>query len=332
MLAASLVASLVLSACAAGSGGGTPSPAATADSSTMPAPSVAPGATFDPGDLRILLVNTFGPRWYCDPDQFPLARPSFDEQATAVARFNEMQSEGVVFGAIVRQLGLFGATTFTDAQKLAIYREWKVLVTIPLESQGGGLYAFDYLAEPPPSGGSGTESTGTIDSSGRIQVASQGPGGPPNCPICLARGTRIATPSGAVPVEDVRLGQAVWTLDQLGHRVVGTVLALGSVPVPVGHALVHLVLADGRSVTASPGHPLADGRAIGSLEVGDRLQGSTVSNIQLLPDDGGWTYDIVVSGPTGTYLSDGIALQSTLGDEARLGNAATHVNESSLGR
>jgi hypothetical protein len=258
------------------------------------------------------LVNRFGPRWYCDPDLYPLARPSYDEGATAVARFGEMESESIVFGAIVRQLGLAGATSFTDAQKLEIYREWKMLVTIPLEAQGGGLYAFDYLAQPVGNSGTGTESTGTIDASGQIQVASQGPGGPPNCPICLARGTRIATPDGNVPVEDVRLGQTVWTIDGSGRIVTGTVLALGSVPVPVGHALVHVTLADGRSILASPGHPLADGRALGSLRLGDRVQGSTVATIQLVPDEGGWTYDLVVSGATGEYLSDGIALQSTL--------------------
>lgn len=75
---------------------------------------------------------------------------------------------------------------------------------------------------------------------------------------------------------------------------------------------IHLVLADGRSVTASPGHPLADGRLLGDLRPGDVVDGSQVARADLVPYAGEATFDIVVSGATGTYFIDGIALGSTL--------------------
>ena len=76
--------------------------------------------------------------------------------------------------------------------------------------------------------------------------------------------------------------------------------------------MVRLVLADGRSLAASPGHPLADGRLLGDLHVGDGVDGSAVVSADLVAYEGARTYDIVVSGPTGIYLVDGIALGSTL--------------------
>jgi hypothetical protein len=257
-------------------------------------------------------VDHFGPRWYCDPDLYPIARPSYDEGATAIERFPEMQAEGVIFNAVVRRLGLAGTTAFSAGQKLAIYREWKVLASLALDPVGNGSYRFDYLSEPAAGSPYGVETKGTIDSSGAIQVEATASAGAPNCPICLARGTRIDTPSGEIAVDRLTLGEQVWTLNLTGRRVVGTVIAIGSTIAPVNHRVIQLVLADGRSVTASPGHPLADGRRLGTLRVGDLVAGSRVVGVASLPYSGGETFDLVVSGPTGSYLSDGIPLGTTL--------------------
>jgi hypothetical protein len=276
----------------------------------MPGPSISPGASLDAGDLRLILIDRLGPRWYCDPDVYPIAVA--DEQARAIERFPEMQAEGVVFDAVLRRLGLAGLTTFSDAEKLEIYRLWKVAESIPFDSVGNGSYRFDYTAQPEPGAQMGTQTTGTIAATGAITVETQVPAGEPNCPICLARGTRIDTPNGSVAVEDLALGDAVWTLDTAGRRVVGQVIALGSTSAPADHQVIHLRLADGRSVTASPGHPLADGRRLGDLRLGDLVDDSRVVGLDWLPYGGGETFDLVASGPTGVYLSDGIPLGSTL--------------------
>lgn len=300
---------LLLVAVLAGCAGGATS---SAGSSIIPGPSISPGATLSTGDLRLILLDTFGPRWYCDPDYYPLARPSFEEGQAAIERFPEIQADTQTFGAIVRHLGYDLGTTFSDAQKLEIYRLWKVLVSISLDPAGNGAYRFDYLAQPPDGGQFGTETTGTIEAGGTIRTEASASAGAPNCPICLARGTSIDTPAGAIAVERLRLGATVWTLDRAGHRVAATVIALGSTRAPANHRVIHLVLADGRSVTASPGHPLADGRHIGSLQVGDLVDGSRVVGVASVAYGGGETFDLVVSGPTGIYLSDGIPLGSTL--------------------
>jgi Hint domain-containing protein len=298
------LAAAALAGCSLLGSGATPGP------SIIPGPSLPPGTTLDPGDLRLALVGQFGPRWYCDPDEFPL--PHGDEQSNALARFAEMQAEGVIFGAVVRNLGFAGVTDFTTAQKVQIYRLWKVLLSLPLDAIGSGTYRFDYTAQPLGSATQGVRSTGTITDKGQITIEAQAPADAPNCPICLARGTRIDGPNGSIAVEAIRLGDRVWTLDATGQRIAGTVIAIGSTVAPADHQVIRLVLADGRSVTASPGHPLADGRRLGTLRVGDLVDGSAVASLTWLPYGGGETFDLVVSGPTGVYLSDGIPLGTTL--------------------
>ena len=89
-------------------------------------------------------------------------------------------------------------------------------------------------------------------------------------------------------------------------------LEVGSIEVPAGHQMVHLVLADGRELLASPGHRTADGRQLGSLARGDSLDGSTITTWDLVPYGGDRTYDLLPGGPTGHYWANGILLSSTL--------------------
>ena len=179
-----------------------------------------------------------------------------------------------------------------------------------------GRSGFDYIAADGSGGETGWHVVGTIDAGGTIAVARRDPSGPPPCPICLARGTRIATPNGERPVEDLRPGMTVWTTDEAGIRVAGRVMAVGSTPVPRTHQVVHLVLSDGRTVDVSPGHPLPDGRRLGDLRPGDPVDGATVISAVLEAYDGGATFDVLPSGPTGTYRANDILLASTLAGRA----------------
>jgi hypothetical protein len=272
-------------------------------------PTPTPGPPLTAAELKIRLVEAFGPLWYCDPDFWPIARE--DEAILAQQRFGEVQADAEAFVAITALLGIEG-DAFTDDEKLAIYRSWKQLNAILLEPADGGVYRFDYLNMPAPGASEGRRTSGTIDNRGMINVEQQAPAGEPVCPICLARGTRIATPDGDVAIEDVRVGMRVWSIDEAGHRFVARVAAFGRTPVPATHRVVRLVLDDGRVVRASPGHPLADGRLLGDLGPGDRVDGASVLKATLETYDGGFTFDLLPDGPTGTYIADGVPLGSTL--------------------
>ena len=295
---------VLVAGCSVGSNG-------TPGASGRPSPSATLGRPLSVPELKLRLVDELGPRWYCDPDFYPLARG--DELSMMRQRWPETVADGATLAVILAHENLPpDPATLTDDQKLRAYRLWKALRSIPFDPIGTDRYRFDYLAQPKGGAAEGTRTTGTIDASGRITVEQQAPAPEPNCPICLARGTRIDAPAGAIPVEDLAIGDRVWTLDPDGRRIEGAVIALGSTPAPAGHEVVRLELADGRSVTASPGHPLADGRRLGALSLGDLVDGSVVVGATRLPYGSAETFDLVVSGPTGVYLSDGIPLASTL--------------------
>jgi hypothetical protein len=264
-----------------------------------------------PAQLRLVLLDQLGPRWFCDPDEYPIAIS--DEMTRMRERWNDLLADTESFAAIVAHEALpADPSQLNDAQRLAVYRLWKVLNSIQLDPIGNDHYRFDYLAQPVAGATEGTRTAGTIDDRGTLTVEQKAAAGEPPCPICLSIGTRIDTPEGPIPVERLRLGDPVWTLDANGRRIAGTVIALGSTPAPVGHQVVRLALDDGRTVTASPGHPLADGRRLGELRVGDVVDGSLVVAADRVPYTGEETFDLVTSGPTGLYLAGGIPLDSTI--------------------
>jgi hypothetical protein len=129
--------------------------------------------------------------------------------------------------------------------------------------------------------------------------------------ICLAAQDMIATPSGQVLVSRLRAGMIVWTLDPAGQRVAAPLLLVIHTPAPPGHYVVRLTLVDGRVVEASPGHPTADGRLVGGLNVGDTVDGSPVVRVDRVPYVGD-TWDLLPAGPTGVYWAGNIRLSSTL--------------------
>ena len=132
------------------------------------------------------------------------------------------------------------------------------------------------------------------------------------CPICLAKNTLIDTPLGAIPVEDLEKGAPIWTVNTLGKRVQGVVIETSKTSVPLTHTMVRLVLADGRTLLASPGHPTARGRTVGDIRAGDVYDDiRVISSDRVLYDDE-YTYDILSSGETGFYFANGILLGSTL--------------------
>ena len=318
---------------------GTPEPSATAEVATItpagtvtataitgtivpgvgtipPAPTPAPSPTPSPApggltqaQLKYRLIDTFGRLLFCDPDYYPVARG--DEQTLAHQRLPDIQKDAPTFSAILSHLGIAPAATYTSEQELAIYRDWKMLNALRLEPVSAGFH-FLAIFSSAPNSQQGSRVDGTIDQRGAITIASRTPSGPPPCPICLARGTRIATPTGEIAVEDLRVGDAVWTVDASGTRVAAPLVTVGSTPVPSTHQVVRLILSDGRAVSVSPGHPTADGRRVGDLVAHDIYDGARIVSSERVSYEGGSTFDILPAGATGFYWANGVLLGSTL--------------------
>ena len=281
----------------------TPPPAPT-PTSIPPLPS-----GLSPTELKYRVLDHYPDFFFCDPDSYPIARD--DELSLAKQRFAQIQSDAELFAAILAHNHLSGLTSFTDDQQLTIYRDYKKLNAVVFQKIGD-VYQFDIRIGPE---GQGYAIVGTIDGAGTIAEQQRKPT-ITTCPICLAKGTLIDTPRGPLAVEEMRVGMPVWTAAPNGDRVEGVVLKMVRVFVPPDHRVVHLKLADGRELFASPAHPTAAGRTLSDLLPGDLLDGSRITQIEQTIYTGAATYDILPSGLTGFYWANGILLGSTLSSPA----------------
>ncbi len=131
-------------------------------------------------------------------------------------------------------------------------------------------------------------------------------------PICLSGETRIATPRGEKLVRDIIEGDIVLSVDNEGRVVSVPVRISAHTQAPFDHHVVDLILLDGRELIASPGHPLYDGRKLGSLNAGDTILGVSIISATLQKYTEQYTYDILPASDTGMYFANGILLRSTL--------------------
>lgn len=291
----------------------TPGPPPTEGPSPTPVPATfiptIPSSTYSPTELKYIVLDQFPDFFFCDPDYYPIAFE--DEMVLARERFPELQANQEEFQVILNRNGLSGVTTFTDEQKLLIYREHKKLNAIYFELVGD---KYKFQIQTGSEGQQGFFITGTIDANGSIEIQEQTPSFPA-CPICLAVGTLIDTPQGQIPVEGLQVGDLVWTVSASGERIYAAILKTGRVIVPASHRMVHVILSDGRELWASPGHPTADGRNLGDLKVGDILDGAHVTLIERIPYKGIATYDLLPAGSTSFYWANEILIGSTLVDQ-----------------
>ena len=259
-------------------------------------------------ELKYRLIDKIGPPLFCGP---PVVRMPSDLEAQQEVAALKSQ-DATTFDAIVRHEKL-DATNLTANDDRRILEQVQVLQALQLGMEGG-RYRFDYIAGRP----SPQHVVGTIDDHGAISLETHDPTAFPGrggCPICLAAGDRIATPNGDIPVTQLRAGMLVWTIDA-GRRVAAPILFVGHTPAPFGHHVIRLVLADGRVVAASPGHPTADGRRIGQLKQGDILDGTRVMTTEVVPYAGD-TWDLLPLSSTGEYWANGVLLGSTLANASK---------------
>jgi hypothetical protein len=125
---------------------------------------------------------------------------------------------------------------------------------------------------------------------------------------CVVEGTLISTPGGPRPVEQLKPGDAVWTLSARDEREIGTI---ASITEHRADSFVELRLADGSSLRVTAAHPL---RTRDGWERAGRI-----GRDRELRTESGWTrvsgvttrraavrtFDLSVS-PNPTFFADGV--------------------------
>ncbi|MFH1031425.1 MAG: Hint domain-containing protein [Chloroflexota bacterium] len=256
--------------------------------------------------LEYRLIAQFGEVFWCDPDFYPIGRPEVEEK-NAIEQFPIIKANTDEFNAILEYRHIPVKDDYAVEEKILIYREHKMLTRAIEMTRTDSTYRFVLRIGE----NQGERIEGTITTSGLIKVVNREPS-INTCPICLAKDTLIDTPNGQVPVEQLQPGMAVWSVDSSGKRVAAIVEETVKTPVPASFQIVNVTLDDGRSVTASAGHPTAEVRALGDYQVGDSLDGAVIVLKEYLTYSDGATYDILPSGKTGLYWANGIPLKSTI--------------------
>jgi len=146
------------------------SPASTIVATAAPAASALPPTAsppqppgLSPTELKYRLLAEYPDFFFCDPDTYPVAHA--DEMTLAKQAFADLQSNAEEFQAILSHNGLSGATSFTDDQKLLIYREHKKLGAITLEATGD----VNHFQLQTADGKQGLLIKGLIDAGGKIE-------------------------------------------------------------------------------------------------------------------------------------------------------------------
>ncbi len=272
----------------------------------QPTPATTLPVIYSIPELKYLLISNFAQVFYVDPDYYPIAREG-QEEKNALEQFPTISANATEFSAILKHLGLPNKTDYTNEEILLVYREYKKLTRAVEITTSGDTYNFVLRTGE----GQGELIKGTITVSGNIKVLKREPTFN-TYPICLAKGTLIDTPSGPVPVEQLRKGMTVWTADHAGKRIPAVLIETAVTQVPLSFKIIRLILNDGRILEASAGHPTAEGRALCDYGPGDTLDEALVVSADVLTYDGGFTYDLLPFGETVLYWANGILLKSTL--------------------
>ena len=135
---------------------------------------------------------------------------------------------------------------------------------------------------------------------------------------CLSEGTLIATPNGNIPIEDLKIGDQVFTSNGYGEgKIIRPILQISKVEVPEDYKMVNVKLIDGRRITLSYNHPLSIYYGFKPIEQQlSKKHGyypnERIDTFKEVIYTKGYTYDILPDSRTGEYWANDIRLGSTL--------------------
>jgi hypothetical protein len=140
-------------------------------------PGSAVGTPLTSSQLKFKVMDSVGKPVYCDGDFYPVARQG-GEQANAITQYPVIKADSESYAAIVAHENL-PAGDLNDAQKLVLYRAWKLLQAVALTPAGAGN-SFSYRIQSNNGTASYLLATGTVRVDGVVTLSSRTPTGPPN--------------------------------------------------------------------------------------------------------------------------------------------------------
>lgn len=132
---------------------------------------------------------------------------------------------------------------------------------------------------------------------------------------CAAPDTLIATPAGERRIDELKVGDLVYSVEA-DAVVVVPLREVGRLRVDA-HQVMRVELVDGTVLNMSPGHPTADGRLFADLQTGGTLDGHLVRSAALVAYTHEFTHDVLPASASGAYFASGVLVGSTLASPHR---------------
>ncbi|HRI64383.1 MAG TPA: Hint domain-containing protein [Polyangium sp.] len=145
---------------------------------------------------------------------------------------------------------------------------------------------------------------------GAVFGACGGDGGTCSRCRCVSTGTALSTPTGEVPIEELRTGDVIWSTHE-GRVQAVRLLATQRVRVQ-NHSMAHIRFRDGFVVEISGEHPLGDGRSLWNLNPGEIIGTAQIEALSVVPYAGNFTFDVLPDSDSGTYYIHGMWVGSTM--------------------
>ncbi len=149
--------------------------------------------------------------------------------------------------------------------------------------------------------------------------------GPANSCRCMPNTARILSSRGEIQIDNIQIGDSVYTFNYFHGKIMEPIIQVNKILVQKDYIMTKITLEDGRCIQASPKHPIPiekdylnssktqyEELLFSEIKIGDYVDNSRVSSIELVNYNGGFTYDILPAGESGYYWADGILVGSTL--------------------
>jgi intein/homing endonuclease len=149
--------------------------------------------------------------------------------------------------------------------------------------------------------------------------------GPSNTCKCLPNTARILTSQGEEKIDNLQIGDSVYTFNNIDGKILAPIIQVIKTPVQKEYIMIKITLEEGRSVQASSKHPIPIERKYANSSVnqfeellfsdikkGDHIDNSKVVSIEFVKYNGEFTYDILPAGESGYYWADEVLIGSTL--------------------
>jgi filamentous hemagglutinin len=159
---------------------------------------------------------------------------------------------------------------------------------------------------------------------------------------CVAAGTRVLTPKGERPIEELGVGDVVISIDpQTGERIAAPISAIRS----ARRECLSIALAGGRTLVATSDHPVFDPDADDYFPAGDWVLGKRKRLLELV-DEGvqavnvGSTsiysgvrkvFDLTVDSPHHNFVASGIVVHNKSIDDGYYGESGITGDDSESG-